>query len=71
MSNTDPIKKRRWTQVLPEGKQFMLLIRYPPRYSYSQDVLEIIIIGETNRLHMDDLSKNVDIKFSAHNAFLE
>jgi hypothetical protein len=37
MCNTDSTKKkRRWTEMLVKGKQFLLLIRHPPCYSYRQ-----------------------------------
>jgi hypothetical protein len=31
-----PLKNRGWTLVLEKGKQFLLLIRHPPCYSYIQ-----------------------------------
>ena len=37
MSNTDPTQNMEWTQMLTNDKQFLLLIRHPPCYSYSQD----------------------------------
>ena len=36
MRNTDPTKNREWTQVLTKGKQFLLLIRHPLCFSYTQ-----------------------------------
>ena len=36
MSNTDPIQAQVWTQVLRKGKQFLILIRHQPCYSYIQ-----------------------------------
>jgi hypothetical protein len=33
MSNTGPTKNRNWTQVV-KGKQFLLVLRHPPYYSY-------------------------------------
>ena len=34
MFNIDTTKTRGWTQILVTGKQFLPLIRHPPRYSY-------------------------------------
>jgi hypothetical protein len=38
MSNTDPSKNQSWTHMLKKGKQFLLLIRHPPCYSYIQSI---------------------------------
>ena len=36
MSNTDPTKNRVGTYVFVKSKQFLLLIRHPPSYSYKK-----------------------------------
>ena len=38
ISNTEPNKNPGWTQVLAKGKQFLLLKRHPPCYSWSNPV---------------------------------
>jgi hypothetical protein len=35
---TDPTEKPWWTRELAKGKQFLLLIRHPPCYSYIQSI---------------------------------
>ena len=49
MSNTDPPKNEGCTQVFAKGKQFLLLIRHPPCYSYIQSspVKVLAVIEET------------------------
>ena len=42
MSNTDPPKNRGRIQMFANGKQFLLLIRHPPCYSYIQSSTCII-----------------------------
>jgi len=48
MRNTDSTKKTE--VVLPKGKQFLLLIRHPPCYSYIQSspVKVLTVIEERN-----------------------
>jgi hypothetical protein len=48
MSNTDPKKTPEGTQVLAKGKQFLLLIRNPPCYSYiqSRSITVLAVIEE-------------------------
>jgi hypothetical protein len=36
MKSTDPTKNRGWTQVLTKSKQFLLLVRHLPCFSYIQ-----------------------------------
>ena len=53
MSNTNPIKKKQmWTQVLVKGKQFLLLTRHSPCYSYKQSspVKVLAVIEERKHL---------------------
>jgi hypothetical protein len=47
MSNTDPTKNWRWTQVLATGKQIISLISHPPCCSHSQCVLATTICKQT------------------------
>jgi hypothetical protein len=52
MSNTDPTKNQGGTQVLAKGRQFLLLIRYPPCCSYVQSspVKVVAVIEERKHL---------------------
>jgi hypothetical protein len=52
MSNTDPTKKQRWTQVLVKGKQFLLLIRHPQCYSPSLEERKNLCIKEKIHCHL-------------------
>jgi len=52
MSNTDYIRNRGWTQVLVNDKQFHVLIKHPPCYSYiqSKPVKELAAINKRKHL---------------------
>jgi uncharacterized membrane protein len=52
MSNKDPTKNRGRAQVFAKGKQFLLLIRHPPYYSYIQSspVKVLLVIEERKHL---------------------
>jgi hypothetical protein len=45
--HTDPTKNWWWTQVLAKDKQFLLLIRHLPCYSYNQYLLDTTICKQT------------------------
>jgi hypothetical protein len=47
IKNMDLTKYRWWTLFLPNGKQFLPLIRHSPSYSYSQDVFDTTIRKQT------------------------
>jgi hypothetical protein len=47
MSNKDTTKNPRVIPGVPKGKKFLSLIKHPPYYSYSQDMLDTTIPKQT------------------------
>jgi hypothetical protein len=66
MINTDPTKKRWWTQVFVKGKQFLSLLRHTSCYSYNQEVFDTTMRKQTQVRHEFQTSCYTFMSVSCH-----